>query len=93
LRDLKASIGDQPLDVGSIEFKILNLLIRHRGQPVSREEIEKFVWHDSPPSERALDPHITSLRKKLRNSQCELRTVYGKGFYILSKTGSHAADA
>jgi DNA-binding response OmpR family regulator len=89
LQDLKASIGDQAFDIGPVEFKILSLMIRKSGQLVSREEIEKFIWNDSPPSERALDPHITSLRKKLRTSQVELKMVYGQGYCLVVKGWAH----
>ncbi len=86
LQEVKASIGGEVFDIGPIEFKILSLLIRKSGQLVSREEIENFVWCDGPPSDRALDPHITALRKKLLASQCELKTVYGYGFCIKART-------
>lgn len=72
-------------ELGPVEFKILNLLIKRRGDLVSRQELNDYIWGHALPSERALDPHITSLRKKLRTSQGELKTVYGKGYSIILK--------
>lgn len=89
LQELKASIAGRPLEMGAIEFKILSLLIRKSGQLVGRDEVEKCVWDDAPHAERALDPHIASLRKKLKDSRSELKTVYGRGFCIALR----AADA
>ncbi len=80
--------GDTLLDIGHVEFKILNCLIKNQGQLVDREILHSFIWGNNAPSERALDPHINSLRKKLRPSRSELKTVYGKGFSLIVTTGS-----
>lgn len=86
LQDLTVTIDGDEFALGSVEFKILNLLMRNQGQIVSREEIESFVWGDATPSKRALDPHITSLRKKLRLSRGELKTVYGSGYGLVERS-------
>lgn len=81
--ELKVEIGGNPTDIGQIEFKILNCLIKNRGQLVERDTLNHFVWGNDIPSERALDPHITSLRKKLKESSGELKTVYGRGYSLV----------
>lgn len=83
---LRATIADQPIDLGYIEFKILSLLVRKAGNLVTRENIEQAVWGDEIPATRSLDTHIASLRRKLGASKkLQLRTVYGEGFILQAK--------
>lgn len=83
--DLSLEIGGIRHDLGQVEYKILNFLLKKRGELVPRDELNNYVWGYDLPSERALDPHITSLRKKLQTSKGELKTVYGKGYSIILK--------
>lgn len=80
--DLLVSIDDTPIDMGTIEYKILSLLARKNGQLVSREDIANYIWGQEKSTDRTLDPHINSLRKKLNNSLVELKTVYGHGYRL-----------
>jgi two-component system alkaline phosphatase synthesis response regulator PhoP len=82
---LNAEINDQDLELGQIEFKILNSLIKNRGEVVERDILQIDVWGAESPSDRALDPHITSLRRKLKNSRHELKTFYGQGYSLVLK--------
>ncbi len=82
---LKADINGSELELGQIEFKILNCLINSEGQLVHRDVLHDYVWGDEPPSDRALDPHITTLRRKLKSSRSELKTVYGRGYSLILK--------
>lgn len=85
LDDLSFEVDGVRCELGQVEYKILNFLLKKRGEPVSRSELNNYVWGKDLPSDRALDPHITSLRKKLQGSQGELKTVYGKGYSIILK--------
>ncbi len=83
---LRATIGETPMELGYIEFKILSLLVRKAGNLVTRENIEQAVWGDEIPATRSLDTHIASLRRKLGASEkLQLRTVYGEGFILQAK--------
>ncbi len=84
-QELRAEVAGEPIDVGHIEFKILNILMKNHGQVVERDLLHSFVWGGETPSERALDPHITTLRRKLKKSRGELRTIYGRGYALVSK--------
>ncbi len=50
----------------------------NKSEVVGRESLSTSVWLAAP-GERALDPHIASLRKKLQKTAVELKTVYGVG--------------
>lgn len=83
--DLSLEVDGVKLGLGQVEYKILSLLLKKRGALVTRDELNSHIWGVDLPSDRALDPHITSLRKKLQNSKGELMTVYGKGYSIIIK--------
>jgi len=82
----------RPVDLTSVEFDILELLMRASGRIVSRDELA-VVLHQrrSTPYERSLDVHISHLRKKLESAQQRngssdserkplIRTVRGMGY-------------
>jgi two-component system, OmpR family, phosphate regulon response regulator PhoB len=85
LEDVRLAVSGQNVDVGPVEFRILSLLMKRTGDLVTREELAHFVWGDQKSSDRALDPHINSLRRKLKGSQGELKTVYGSGYSLIRK--------
>jgi len=71
-----------PLDLTSIEFEILSLLMRSVGRSVSRDEIAGILYHrEAMPYERAIDVHVSHLRKKLEyQGRSLIRTVRGVGY-------------
>jgi DNA-binding response OmpR family regulator len=79
------SIANVDVSIGEIEFRILHCLLNSNGQLVSRDELNQFIWQGDLPSERAMDPHITSLRKKLKSDRVELRTIYGRGYSLVER--------
>lgn len=93
LDSLTVQIQGRRQELASIEFKILSLLLRRQNELISRHDLNTMIWGSNPPSERALDPHITSLRKKLRSSQCELKTLYGKGYCLVLRPSKLARTA
>lgn len=72
----------------SIQFDILEILMRAAGRIVSRDEITTIL-HQRPstPYERSLDVHVSHLRKKIaENDGPMIQAVRGKG-YLLTKGG------
>ena len=60
------------------EFELLSLLLRHRGQVFSRQQIFDAVWpEDVVVSDRTVDVNITRIRKKIGR--------YGS--YVVSRQG------
>ena len=48
------------------EFELLGLLLQHRGQVFSRQQIFDAVWpEDVVVSDRTVDVNVTRLRKKI----------------------------
>jgi len=80
------------VDVTSIEFEILEVLVRSAGQVVSRDDLARFLYNrQANPLERALDVHVSHLRKKLERNRPLIRTIRGVGY--LFATNSSAAPA
>lgn len=75
----------EPIKIGVTELKIFNSLLKSAGKIVTRKELVAEVW--APGSDRVVDPHITSLRKKLAGSNVEIKTVYGEGYSVLVSSG------
>jgi DNA-binding response OmpR family regulator len=62
------------------EFDLLEYLVRHRGQVVSREQLLESVWDFRSPGEtRTVEVHVAQLRKKLGRPEL-IRTVRGVGY-------------
>jgi len=59
------------------EFTILQKLYKKNGSLVKREHL---LGEDES---RSLDVHISSLRKKLKSMELEIKTVKGKGYRLL----------
>lgn len=81
--------GGRTLEVTSIEFDIIELLVRSPGRIVTRDELT-VVLHQRPatPYERSLDVHISHLRKKLEGAGgCSIRTVRGAGYQFAPGNG------
>jgi two-component system response regulator CpxR len=70
-----------PLELTTIEFDILDLIVRSAGRVVSRHELNAAI-HQRPasPLDRSLDVHVSHLRKKLGPRGALIRTVRGVGY-------------
>lgn len=67
------------------QFQLLTFLVEHRGKLVTREEIRRTLWKDSPiySWSRVIDVHIQHLRQKLEDDSTAPRyilTVLGQGY-------------
>jgi two-component system alkaline phosphatase synthesis response regulator PhoP len=64
------------------EYDILRLLASRYGVVVSREDIMKEIWRDSATqtTDRTIDVHIRSLRKKIPAMNGHIQSVYGVGY-------------
>ena len=65
------------------EFELLQFLVVHKGETISREEIIKALWREDEldiPNERTIDVHVRRLRSKLGRFEDIVRTVRGIGY-------------
>jgi two-component system response regulator CpxR len=73
---------DQEVQITSIEFTILEILMRAAGRVVSRDELTTALYRrEATPYERAIDVHVSNLRKKLESrGRTFILTVRGSGY-------------
>lgn len=76
-------VEDEPISLTPTEFAILELLASHPGRVFARSEIAETV-HGEPfvTTDRAVDVHIASLRRKLGSAGQLIETVRGVGYRI-----------
>lgn len=82
LRSREVKINEGLVDLSPVEYGILKLLIARVDEVVTRKEIMKEVWEDGRKSDRLIDAHVTSLRKKISNFSGAMQTVYGEGYRL-----------
>jgi two-component system response regulator CpxR len=69
------------LALTTAEFDVLEFLVRAAGRVVSRDELTAALYHRrASPFDRALDVHVSNLRKKLGRHGSLIRTVRGVGY-------------
>jgi DNA-binding response OmpR family regulator len=83
----RVSRSGQILDLTSREFELLEYLLRHQNQIVSREMLVREVWKETSratPLDNVIDVHIARLRKKVDQDFAAklIHTVRGVGFIL-----------
>jgi two-component system, OmpR family, response regulator len=80
-----AKRGEQIIDLQPREFKLLEYLMRHAGQVVTRTMLLENVWdYHFDPQTNVIDVHISRLRQKIDKgfSKPLLQTVRGAGYVL-----------
>jgi two-component system response regulator QseB len=81
LRTRRATSEGRTVDLTAREFTMLEVLIRHPDQVLSREQLLSHVWgYDYDPGSNVVDVYIGYLRKKLGSNTIE--TVRGMGYRL-----------
>jgi DNA-binding response OmpR family regulator len=86
--DLRAHTGrrgDQPLDLTATEWKLLEFLMRHPGQTLTRQQILDYVWsYERDVQPTMVDVYVSYLRRKLSQPRQDdsIRTVRGVGYRL-----------
>ena len=79
-RTAEVKRDEQRIALTALEMHMLQYLIEHRGEVISREELLDTVWgYGTSPVTRTVDVRIASLRRKLGNSEL-IVTVHGFGY-------------
>jgi DNA-binding response OmpR family regulator len=83
----KVSRAGRPVELTVREFELLEYLLRHEGQVVSRESLARDVWKETSrttPLDNVIDVHVARLRRKIDADQGTklIHTVRGVGFML-----------
>jgi two-component system, OmpR family, alkaline phosphatase synthesis response regulator PhoP len=81
-----AKLEDRPLQLTRSEFRVVTLLASEPGRAFTRDELVEHLWEgDFDGDHRAIDVHMSNLRRKLeedpRNPR-RLQTVRGVGYRL-----------
>jgi DNA-binding response OmpR family regulator len=82
--------GGQPIKLNPKEFALLELLLRHPNQILSREQIESHLWsYDFISASNIVDVYVGRLRRKIDDPFPVklLQTVYGLGYRLRPPEG------
>ena len=75
--------GQEPITLTYKEFELLELLMQHPGQVLSRNIIMDRVWgYDFEGTSRTLDMHIRTLRQKLGEQGKMVQTIRNVGYKL-----------
>ena len=82
----EASLAGRPLNLTTVEFKLLGVLAKEPGRVFSRAQlIDEALGYAFEGFDRTIDVHILNLRRKLEPDPSHpkyLKTVYGAGYKL-----------
>jgi len=77
--------ADKEIELQAREFKLLEYLLQHKGQVVTRTMLLEHVWdYHFDPQTNVIDVHISRLRQKIdkEHDQPIIETIRGAGYII-----------
>lgn len=78
----QAQVDGAHVDLTAVEFDLLEHLVRHAGRKVLRDDLTRAAWgRQASPLDRALDVHISRLRRKIR-AGARIVTMRGVGYML-----------
>ena len=80
----KVRLAGKPIELQAREFRLLEYLLKFKGQLVTRTMLLEAVWdYHFDPQTSVIDVHISRLRKKLGDkNNTIIKTVRGAGYII-----------
>ena len=84
----EVTVGGEPVKLTLTEFKLLTALVSARGRVLTRDQLmDKAMGTDVFVTDRAIDVHITAIRKKLGSANWLVHTVRGVGYRLQESPG------
>lgn len=82
-----ATLGQTELSLTGAEFDVLLALVRHAGEIISRQDLTQYGLHrELQKEDRAIDVHISRLRKKLAAPTApSITSVRGAGYILAAR--------
>ncbi len=90
--------SNSPVDLTSVEFNVLELLLRNAGSVVTREQIaEVALGRPLNAFDRSVDVHVSRLRKKLSGCSTSadelIRPIRGVGYFLAAAEAPEKSHA
>ena len=86
LKSHRVFLGAKEVGLTLTEFRILAELIRENGDVLTRDKLRERALGNLNVTDRTIDVHLASLRKKLEIMGDEIQTVRGVGYRMSSPT-------
>lgn len=88
----EVTVQGKPVNMTPTEFKLLTALFQANGRVLSRDKLmDRAMGADVFVTDRAIDVHITAVRKKLGDYAWMVHTVRGVGYRLLERKEDEAA--
>ena len=85
----ETTLGDQGIDLTTVEFDLLWYLVVRAGQVISRQELYQAIYHyDYDGLDRSIDVYVSRLRQKLGDEPASphyIKTVRGVGYLLVGE--------
>ena len=82
----RAEWRSRELVLTSIEFNVLEVLMKNAGRVVSKHEIsEQALGRPLARFDRSIDVHLSAIRQKLGDGARLIRTVRGLGYHLVKE--------
>lgn len=84
----EAWFNETPLNLTSVEFTLLEMLVRQSGRVVTREQLtEQVLGRKLGPFDRVIDVHVSNIRKKLGPGEHGqlIKSVRGSGYLFAAR--------
>ena len=79
----EVTVDGEPVKLTLTEFKLLAGLVEARGRVLSRDQLmDKAMGEDVFVTDRAIDVHVTAIRRKLGDASWLVHTVRGVGYRL-----------
>jgi DNA-binding response OmpR family regulator len=76
-------VDGRPIELSAREFSLLECLLRHLDQVLTRDQILDQVWpYEVAVSRNSVDAYVSFLRRKLGPAGAMIQTVRGVGFRL-----------
>jgi len=86
-RTFEVRIDGTRVELTTIEFKLLCVLVERRNRVQSRESLLQDVWgYSIEVDTRTVDTHVRRLREKLGELAIHLETIRGEGYIFRAET-------
>jgi two-component system, OmpR family, response regulator CpxR len=77
----EVTLDGKPVEVTTLEFDILDQLMRNAGHVVSRDDLMESLYNrKATPFDRSIDMHVSHLRRKLEGGRPVIKTIRGVGY-------------
>lgn len=89
----EVTVQGDPVALTAHEFRLLRFMVENRETVQTREHILKSVWCNSVVIDRAVDTHMSALRRKLARFDHVFESIYGRGYMLKGRWKERANEA